>query len=266
MGLASVPQTAWRLYLDHLVYYQPGSWVDSAANTCRVLAFVAVVPFILLTLLDVASYVIARTLGVIDATKASTSGGPDAPDGTAASQPTIVIQDDSSFSSSASLSPTLSPASASAPFGPGGHSAGTAADGRHGGLGQDSHPPASYFPTPDPAEEEGNLRLAGVGTFSPAPSQPGSPTLQRREFVQHQHQHHRAGSDDGDGEEDERRGGSGAATPRGAGGSSSGDSSFALLDRDSGSNSGGEDADADAGVVLRRRARRPGPGAEDGAA
>ena len=51
MNIASVPHTLWHLYLDNLVYYKPGSWVDSAASTCRVLAFMTILPFILLTLL-----------------------------------------------------------------------------------------------------------------------------------------------------------------------------------------------------------------------
>ncbi|EIW63371.1 uncharacterized protein TRAVEDRAFT_69397 [Trametes versicolor FP-101664 SS1] len=250
----SVPQTLWHLYVDNLVFYKSGSWVDSAASTFRVLAFATIFPFILLTLFDVASYVIARTLGVIDATKASTSGELDNAEQLHANKPAIVVHDDST--------PTPS----------------TDAEGGDHAQSNLPHttPPASYFR--NPTEEEGNLRLAGVGTFSPAPSQPGSPTLQRREFLQHSHYYdgdapHRPASastsaDSGEDEnEDEGEGegyaiaGSGAATPRdvsglgmSSAGSSSGDSSFAMLDRDSGSE--------DAGVVLRRRSRRPGTGPE----
>lgn len=199
---------------------------------------------------------IARTLGVIDATKASTSGELDNAEQLHANKPAIVVHDDST--------PTPS----------------TDAEGGDHAQSNLPHttPPASYFR--NPTEEEGNLRLAGVGTFSPAPSQPGSPTLQRREFLQHSHYYdgdapHRpasasASADSGEDEnEDEGEGegeghaiaGSGAATPRdvsglgmSSAGSSSGDSSFAMLDRDSGSE--------DAGVVLRRRSRRPGTGPE----
>ncbi|KAI0374089.1 hypothetical protein BV20DRAFT_962059 [Pilatotrama ljubarskyi] len=234
-GITSIPQTLWHLYLDNLVYYKPGSWVDSAASTCRVLAFMTILPFILLTLLDVASYVIARTLGVIDETKASTSGELETAEHLHANQPSITIQDESSSSPS--------PPSA-----------------EEGADSQLPHttPPSSYFR--NPTEDEGNLQLSGVGTFSPAPSQPGSPTLQRREFIQHAHYGLDPGLlDTADSGEEREGGGSGAATPRdasghGSAGSSSGDSSFAMLDRDSGSE--------DAGVLLRRRTRRPGTGAE----
>ncbi|KAI8993070.1 hypothetical protein BD414DRAFT_483210 [Trametes punicea] len=254
MDIGSIPQTVWHLYLDHLVYYESGSWVDSVASTFRVLAFMVILPFILLTLLDVASYVIARTLGIVDATKASTSGELETAEQLHANKPAVNIQDESP------------PSSAS-------EEASSKAESR-GGEGREERrfahavPPSSYFR--NPTEEEGNLQLSGVGTFSPAPSQPGSPTLQRREFLQHAHYglHAEAwaGSEE-DGREDGREeegAGSGAATPRdasghGSAGSSSGESSFAMLDRDSGSE--------DAGVQLRRRTRRPGtePEAEDGA-
>ncbi|KAI0745832.1 hypothetical protein C8Q76DRAFT_705203 [Earliella scabrosa] len=272
MSLASLPHTLWHLYVDNLVHYQKGSWVDSIASTCRVLAFATIIPFILLTLLDVASYVIARTLGVIDETKASTSSELEHAE-LHKNQPTIVVDD-----------PDVSLAA------------------------------ATPLPAEPSAEDvDGNLKLSGVDTFSPAPSQPGSPTLQRREFMQHQHAHYglgpaspspslsmslsmtssfgsgsslfadggRAGGEarlrkGGDGDEGDGEGGgdrdgegrSGATTPRdpsghGSAGSSSSESSassYAILDRDSGSE--------DAGVVLRRRTRKAGTGsgAEDGAA
>ena len=214
---------------------------------------------------DVASYVIARTLGVIDETKASTSGGPETPAelradqkhaGLGTGQPTIVVHASSS-------EPDVSLA------------AGT-----------------PLPPEPSEADVDGNLKLSGVGTFSPAPSQPGSPTLQRREFMQHSYAHYgssnpraqlhpsnpdsdassllsfslsgnasgpRAEAEKKDGQEDgdASAGGSGATTPRDPG-SSSGESSYAILDRDSGSGS------EDAGVVLRRRTRPPGTGAGAG--
>ncbi|KAI0675243.1 hypothetical protein C8Q78DRAFT_1075547 [Trametes maxima] len=240
MSIVSVPQTLWHLYLDHLVYYKPGSWVDSVASTCRILAFMTILPFIILTLLDVASYVIARTLGVIDETKASTSGELETTEHLRANKPTIVIQDES-FSSSSPSGDADTDAAEHLPH---------------------TTPPSSYFR--NPTEEEGNLQLSGVGTFSPAPSQPGSPTLQRRDSLQHAHYGEHARSEDGDEGEGDDGVGSGAATPRdasghGSGGSSSGDSSFAMVDQDSGSE--------DAGVVLRRRTRRPGTGpGEEGVA
>ncbi|OBZ67015.1 hypothetical protein A0H81_12806 [Grifola frondosa] len=93
MSVLSLPASLWHLYVKHLWNYKPGSWVDSTASTFRLLAFAVVAPFVLLTLLDVASYVIARTLGVIDQTKASTSGAEEV---LLEDTPTIVIQDESS--------------------------------------------------------------------------------------------------------------------------------------------------------------------------
>ncbi|KAI9060240.1 hypothetical protein FKP32DRAFT_1613772 [Trametes sanguinea] len=250
MNLVSIPHTVWHLYLEHLVYYKPGSWVDSVASTCRVLAFMTILPFILLTLLDVASYVIARTLGIVDATKASTSGELDTPEQLHANQPSIVVTQEHSTPSS--YSDETSTASSERHEGAGG-------EGTREERDQHTVPPSSYFR--NPTEEEGNLELSGVGTFSPAPSQPGSPTLQRRELFQHAH--YGVGSESGDEghgrEGEEAQAESGAATPRdasghGRSGSSSGDSSFAMLDRDSGSE--------DAGLVLRKRTRRPGTGAD----
>ncbi|KAI0744052.1 hypothetical protein C8Q80DRAFT_1184762 [Daedaleopsis nitida] len=51
MDVTSLPHTLWHLYADNLVYYEKGSWVNSVASTCRILAFATIVPFILLTLL-----------------------------------------------------------------------------------------------------------------------------------------------------------------------------------------------------------------------
>ncbi|CDO75348.1 hypothetical protein BN946_scf184966.g16 [Trametes cinnabarina] len=242
MDLVSIPQTVWHFYLEYLVYYKPGSWVDSAASTFRVLAFMTILPFILLTLLDVASYVIARTLGIVDATKASTSGELETSEQLHAHNPSIVVQDHS----------------------------GPAENSAEGQAPSEGHPhtvpPSSYFR--NPTEEEGNLQLSGVGTFSPAPSQPGSPTVQRRELIQHAHYDAHGAYGTGFGEEGGGGGGqeeaaaSGAATPKAAAGhgwsagSSSGESSFAMLDRDSGSE--------DAGLVLRKRTRRPGTGTNAG--
>ncbi|KAH9949604.1 hypothetical protein B0H21DRAFT_102710 [Amylocystis lapponica] len=208
MSILSAPGTLWHLYVEYLWNYQPRSWVSSTASTFRVLAFVVIIPCVLLLLLDVVSYVIARTLGVIEDTKASTSETLVAP--STPSTPSIAIHDASA------PDPDTLPLTT---------------------------PPPIYFR--NPTEEEGNLRLSGVGTFSPAPSQPPSPTLSRRELSQHRpypdvrHQ----GAD------------SGAATPRDESGESGSEESYALLDRDSGSE--------DAAVTLRKRTR-PRGGADSG--
>ncbi|KAL4080267.1 hypothetical protein V8B97DRAFT_724401 [Scleroderma yunnanense] len=89
---STVPHLLWGAYIEHLWNPQPGSWVGRTAATFRVLAFLVVLPVVILTLLDVTSYVIARTLGIVDDVKASTS------DATgdvsmSASVPTILMQD-----------------------------------------------------------------------------------------------------------------------------------------------------------------------------
>ncbi|KAF8441672.1 hypothetical protein L210DRAFT_973172 [Boletus edulis BED1] len=69
----TLPYRLWDAYVTYLWHYQPNSWVSRVASTFRILALVLVLPVVLLTLLDVTSYVIARTLGVVDDGKASTS-------------------------------------------------------------------------------------------------------------------------------------------------------------------------------------------------
>ncbi|PFH53838.1 hypothetical protein AMATHDRAFT_45291 [Amanita thiersii Skay4041] len=71
--VSSYPAFLWKFYLDNLWYYSPESWVAKTANTARVLAILVALPIVILGLLDIASYGIARTLGVIDDVKASTS-------------------------------------------------------------------------------------------------------------------------------------------------------------------------------------------------
>jgi len=71
--MASVPQSLWKYYVDYLWCYEPNSWVARTANGARVLAILVALPIVILALLDIASYGIARTLGVIDDVKASTS-------------------------------------------------------------------------------------------------------------------------------------------------------------------------------------------------
>ena len=49
--LLTVPEKLWRLYVDHLWNFQPGSWVTRAASTFQFLAYLIITPFALLTLL-----------------------------------------------------------------------------------------------------------------------------------------------------------------------------------------------------------------------
>ena len=86
-------------------------------------------------------------------------------------------------------------------------------------------------------EEDGNLELSGVGMFSPAPSQPPSPTLSRRELSSHMHNISEERMDSASGAPAFARPVSRA--------SSSGDSSYAMLEQESGAE--------DAPVTLRKR-------------
>ncbi|KZT72114.1 hypothetical protein DAEQUDRAFT_723282 [Daedalea quercina L-15889] len=201
MSILFAPTTLWGLYVEYLWNYEPGSWVDRAASTFRFLAFLLIAPFAVLTLLDVTSYVIARTLGVIDDTKASTSETGSIT--TEADTPVIVIQPES-------------PPPAQIPL---------------------TTPPPTYFP--GPMEEDGNLELSGVGMFSPAPSQPPSPTISRRELSSHMHNISEERLVEGENVINPER-----PTSRA---SSSGESSFAMLDQESSAE--------DAPVTLRRRAQ-----------
>ncbi|KAF7361663.1 J-kappa-recombination signal binding protein [Mycena venus] len=75
LSISSMPKMLWTLYIDYLWNWtdHPNSWVSRIAYTSRVLAILLIMPIVVLTLLDLASYGIARTLGVIDDVKASTS-------------------------------------------------------------------------------------------------------------------------------------------------------------------------------------------------
>ncbi|KAI0789111.1 hypothetical protein C8Q75DRAFT_703073, partial [Abortiporus biennis] len=153
----STPLILWDLYIEYLWNYEEGSWVNSIASYFRILAFLLIAPFVLLTLLDVVSYIIARTLGVIDDTKASTSYIEVLPESSSPSvgseAPSILIQDESS-SDSVSM--------------------------KDGGEITPMRQQSVGFPG-----EGGNLKLSGVGVFSPAPSQPPSPTLSRKDLSLH---------------------------------------------------------------------------------
>ncbi|KAL5528575.1 hypothetical protein ACEPAF_7711 [Sanghuangporus sanghuang] len=76
--LLALPAWLWRLYVEYLWNWDAHPWIKNAAATFRLMAILVVAPFVLLTLLDVGAYIIARTLGVVETTKASTydSKGP----------------------------------------------------------------------------------------------------------------------------------------------------------------------------------------------
>lgn len=63
----------WYLYVDYLWHYEEHPWIVRSAATFQLLAIVMISPFAFLSMLDVGAYVIARTLGVVETTRASTS-------------------------------------------------------------------------------------------------------------------------------------------------------------------------------------------------
>ncbi|KDQ57801.1 hypothetical protein JAAARDRAFT_35491 [Jaapia argillacea MUCL 33604] len=221
VSIISTPRIVWDWYVQYLVFYESGSWVDKTASTFRVLAFLLVSPFMILTLLDVASYLIARTLGVIDDTKASTS---DTTEKTEAmlkhSTPTILVQDESSTPASESETNfDLRPSS---------YNAHNTADQLH--MNAAPEEPKAYFVTPT----EESMKLSGVGVFSPAASRSPSPTIERRtrKMVAPQTLGSKGGQD---------------VSWQSSLSSSSGDSTFTMVERESSP----EDA-----FILRRNKRR----------
>lgn len=114
---------------------------------------------------DVISYVIARTLGVIDDTKASTSSTVPVP-ATAVASSTI------DPCTGAALPPSIRISDDPA-----------TEDDAEDNLTPMSTPPPTYFHST--MESAGNLKLSGVDMFSPAPSQPPSPTLSRKDLSVH---------------------------------------------------------------------------------
>ncbi|KAF9049990.1 hypothetical protein BJ165DRAFT_1455614 [Panaeolus papilionaceus] len=157
---ASIPATLWALYIEYLWNYESDSWVARIAYSCRILALLISLPIIILGLLDIASYGIARTLGVVDDVKASTS------DKVAADTPPAIRVDEPDTLSGDSLgSSWISDVSASASE--------STTTGEHMNGSSEAKPDVFY------AGEDNNLKLSGVGVFSPAASQPPSPTISR---------------------------------------------------------------------------------------
>ena len=120
------------------------------------------------------SYIIARTLGVIDDTKASTSDReslhpPAVVEGSDTKPPAIIVQ-------SASVAGSMS-TSSSVPVDVG-HLNGIREKLQLEIGRSHSHPQSSS----SSSLYEGNPALAGVGVFSPAASMPPSPTIERKRF------------------------------------------------------------------------------------
>jgi hypothetical protein len=166
-SLSTIPSLLWEYYLEYLWFYEPGTGVARIAYTFRVLAFLLIIPMTGITLLDIASYVIARTLGVVDDVKASTSDKNTIHAKSDSDAPIILLNDDSfpaSTPGSADPSHTHNPAFLIRTEDP--EKVITASFGGH---------PQAYF-----ASDEMDLRLSGVDVFSPAVSRPTSPEVDRK--------------------------------------------------------------------------------------
>jgi len=160
----SMPGLLWAYYVQYLWNYEPGSFVARIAYSCRILAILISLPIIILGLLDIASYAIARTLGVIDDVKASTSDKATVHIDNTMTPGTITPGSESAFSDSDRDSLTdhthhnrmmRSPLSDSS-------------------LGNATFSQPSVFYAGE------DNKLSGVGVFSPASSQPPSPVLSRQ--------------------------------------------------------------------------------------
>ena len=198
------------------------------------------------------SYIIARTLGVIDDTKASTSDRQSlhtvpVVEGTDAEPPSIIVQS-ASVTGTMPTSPSI-PADISQPL----EDLQLAIDTSH--ISQHQSSSSSLY--------EGNPALAGVGVFSPAASTPSSPTIGRKRFgslskgsngitpftpLEDETASSEKLTTDGEGEGEiikSRLGREGSWGSMSAGL----DSSYALVDRDSGSE--------ESALLLRRRQKMP---------
>ncbi|KAF5380480.1 hypothetical protein D9615_004558 [Tricholomella constricta] len=174
---SSYPAILWSYYIQYLWNYEPSSWVARIASTCRILAILVSLPIIVLALLDISSYGIARTLGVIDDVKASTSDIATLHQNP--STPSIRVDE-----SSASQSDSPFSDSDREPGSPIEHNL---HNKRPSGLLQtlsENRNSLSYLGASQPqafyASESDNLKLSGVGVFSPAASRPPSPVMTRK--------------------------------------------------------------------------------------
>ncbi|KAG6370655.1 hypothetical protein JVT61DRAFT_11139 [Boletus reticuloceps] len=196
----TLPYRLWDAYVTYLWHYQPSSWVSRVASTFRILALVLVLPVVLLTLLDVISYVIARTLGVVDDGKASTSDTADERRATVTVAVPVSERVPTAFSSEGPVrgSEGLAPEdSEEAQSGEDGHGhcdvSETAVRAVPAALRKQAQNPGqiqqigtqtrAHAPDALPHQYyfagEDDLRLAGEGVFSPAVSGPPSPITPR---------------------------------------------------------------------------------------
>jgi len=175
LAMVSLPAHLWRLYVEYLWDPAPGSWVSRTAYTFRILAYLMIAPFCLLTLVDVTSYVIARTLGVVETTRASTDD-----------KVAITIEELASAGVSAGAvrgsdvgedeEESGRKNAGDAQFNMKIELDGTQHQQAPSSLSPQAGPSAYFF---NPSEEK-NLDLSGANILSPAVSRQGSPGVERR--------------------------------------------------------------------------------------
>ncbi|KZP18757.1 hypothetical protein FIBSPDRAFT_880707 [Athelia psychrophila] len=193
LALSFTPNHIWGCYMQYLWNYGPSSWVARIALLYKVLAIILVLPMAILGMLDVSSYVVARTLGVVDVVKASTNAPIDHPPVRSKSRsdvksrsrdpprdpPTIVVSSppltpNTSRFHTASETDDATTRSSTPPSetetGEHTETDAVVSEEEADGLAQLSQLGQSIF---------SNEALAGVGVFSPATSRPPSPTLSR---------------------------------------------------------------------------------------
>ncbi|KAK7053442.1 hypothetical protein VNI00_004068 [Paramarasmius palmivorus] len=167
---SSFPRLVWSYYVEYLWEYEPNSVVARIAYTFRVLAVMAILPLLILALLDVSSYVIARTLGIVDDVKASTS---DKQTVHTIHEPPIIQIDSPKSPASDETSSTKPKEDVHNPY----FDFGSSRSSLNTDTRSPDNSPPEYF-----TSEENNLKLSGFGVFSPATSQPPSPTITRRQM------------------------------------------------------------------------------------
>ncbi|KAH7108526.1 hypothetical protein BKA62DRAFT_682479 [Auriculariales sp. MPI-PUGE-AT-0066] len=157
--------TLWDWYM-YLVSPPSDSWVSRVASMFWVFALMLFLPMAFITGLDIASWVVMRTLGNIS---------PDLP-------PSVIVRNIASDQSSAETSPTES--TSKDPFRP--HEKRQTSRSTHGlnlKITPTQADSTSYFGGAHLSDHSVNRALAGEGIFSPIPSRATSPvssTTRRR--------------------------------------------------------------------------------------
>ncbi|KAH8814789.1 hypothetical protein DL96DRAFT_1471742 [Flagelloscypha sp. PMI_526] len=156
-SIPALPVHLWNYYVEYLWHYEPNSWIATTAYTCRIMSIIIATPLVILAILDITSYAIARILGVIAETKISSTGDGYVPEDSVAmnghpSGETPLIE-------VTPISPTVADRRAST-----------------------ANLPSLDTSSPHPFFASEGEKLSGVGEFSPAASRPPSPVLSRKQL------------------------------------------------------------------------------------